>query len=253
MEHGDGEYSVRPGLHQAEEGGHDVIWWDPAKLKLGGESDRGVNQIEILGEGPAAAESIEKYATWKAARQAVTEWGSRPSLSVLLAGHMTSAPPGPECSITVAVTDRAAGRPAGRRFGTLVHGVLRDAPLDADRKALTGIADVHGRVLGAPAVEVRAAEEAAARAWAHPLIARARAAERVHREYPLLVRLDEVRVVEGVLDLAFLENGEWHVVDFKTDADAEEARVRYEVQVAWYCFAMSQVTGLPARGWLLAI
>ncbi len=253
IEYGDGEYSVRPGLHQAAEGGHDVVWWDPAKLALRGKEDRGVNQIEILGEGPAAAESISRYADWKVNRETVTAQGATPSLTVLLAAKMTTPPEAFDGSMECLTTERESGRPTGRRFGSLVHGILRDAPLSAEREALTALASVHARVLGAPAAEAKAAAEAAARALGHPLIWRARLAERVHREYPLMVRLDGGRVLEGVLDLAFLEDGEWQVVDFKSDADVEAARRRYEVQVAWYCFALSRSTGLPARGWLVAV
>ena len=39
----------------------------------------------------------------------------------------------------------------GPRFGTLVHTILRDAPLDADQPALAALAQVHGRLLGATA------------------------------------------------------------------------------------------------------
>jgi len=134
-----------------------------------------------------------------------------------------------------------------------VHGLLRDASLTADLDALLALGSVHARVLGADRDEVQAAAQAVLAALAHPLLARARAAERVFREYPLMVRLDDVRMFEGVLDLAFLQDGEWHVVDFKTDADVEQARLRYEVQLAWYCFAMSKITGLPVRGSLLSV
>ncbi len=252
IEYGDGP-QIRPGLHQAAEGGHDVTWWDPSKLTLRGPGDRGVNQIEILGDGPAAAGGIENYVAWKVARQAVSAQGAVPSLEVLLAAQMTTPPPEYDCVIRLESTERASGRPAGRRFGSLVHGVLRDSPLDATLDKLRAIASVHARVLGATREEIEAAVAAVQQALAHRLLAKARAAERLHREYPLMVRLDEKRLVEGVLDLAFLENGEWHVVDFKTDADIVDARVRYEVQLAWYCFALSKSTGQKARGWLLNV
>ncbi|MEO8027098.1 MAG: UvrD-helicase domain-containing protein [Bryobacteraceae bacterium] len=252
LEHGDGEYSVRPGLHEAAEGGHPVVWWDPSKLNLRQEDERGISQIEILGEGPAAADSIANYAGWQADRAAVTVQGANPSREILLAAKMTT-PPDFDCTVDLIAVDREAVRPSGRRFGTLVHGILRDAPLDATPAVLDSLAKVHARVLGAPPEEVKAASKAAANALAHPLIVRALAAERIHREYPVMVRLDNKRILEGVIDLAFLDKGQWHIVDFKTDADVPAARDRYEVQLQWYAFAMSTIMGEPVRAWLLAV
>ncbi len=98
-----------------------------------------------------------------------------------------------------------------------------------------------------------AARAAVAAALAHPLIKAARRAEQRYREYPLTLRLDGDRVVEGVIDLAFLEGGKWTIVDFKTDADSAETRAQYQRQLQWYAFAMTQMTGLPARAVLLGV
>jgi ATP-dependent exoDNAse (exonuclease V) beta subunit len=65
--------------------------------------------------------------------------------------------------------------------------------------------------------------------------------------------LDDGRVVEGSLDLAFVENERWTIVDFKTDADASERRRQYERQLQWYAFALTRLTGMPAEAWLLQI
>ena len=93
--------------------------------------------------------------------------------------------------------------------------------------------------------------EAALAVLAHPLIARARAADRCHRELPVLLPLADGRTLEGFVDLAFLQNGEWTVVDFKTDVELTAGRARYERQVQWYCYGISTLTGLPANGVLL--
>ena len=53
------------------------------------------------------------------------------------------------------------------------------------------------------------------------------------------------------MDLAFLENGEWTVVDFKTDSQLSASKARYERQVQWYVHALSRLTGQPAKGVLL--
>src|SRR5207302_3927631 len=81
------------------------------------------------------------------------------------------------------------------------------------------LAQVHGRVLGALPDEVKAAVEAVSVALKHALLRRARAATRCHRELPITVKTEGGRLLEGNIDLAFLEGGAWPGVDFKTDAD----------------------------------
>ena len=46
---------------------------------------------------------------------------------------------------------------------------------------------------------------------------------------------------------------QWIVVDYKTDADASGRRDRYEIQLAWYLFALERVKGRPVQGVLLAV
>ena len=87
-------------------------------------------------------------------------------------------------------------------------------------------------------------------AWAHPLLARARAAQRCHRELPVQLRLADGRLLEGVIDLAFLEQDRWVVVDFKSGVGNS---ARYENQLQWYLYALSTLTERDAAGYLLRI
>jgi ATP-dependent exoDNAse (exonuclease V) beta subunit len=145
---------------------------------------------------------------------------------------------------------RAPGRPAGRRFGTLVHQLLRGA-LDGSA-GLAAAARSHGRVVGASADEVQAAVHAVEEALRHPLMERARHASVCHCELPIAFRLEDGRMIEGNIDLAFEENGEWIVLDFKTDADLGDGKP-YESQVRWYAYALARLTGRPARCILLGV
>ncbi len=119
------------------------------------------------------------------------------------------------------------------------------------------LATLGARSIGAPTEESDAAVAAVEAALAHPLLARARAVAlergRLHREYPITLRLDDGRLLEGVIDLAFVENDAWIIVDFKTDADGSELRAQYQRQLQWYGYALARLTGMPARGWLLAL
>jgi ATP-dependent helicase/nuclease subunit A len=69
--------------------------------------------------------------------------------------------------------------------------------------------------------------------------------------------LDDGGLVEGVVDLAFLENkpdfAGWTVVDFKTDHEFATSSDRYTAQVTAYSAAIQAATGLPSRGILLIV
>ena len=60
---------------------------------------------------------------------------------------------------------------------------------------------------------------------------------------------DEKIVVQGYIDCAFIENGEWVVVDYKTDRvkDITELKTRYSAQLKMYERALSECTGIPVK------
>jgi ATP-dependent helicase/nuclease subunit A len=147
--------------------------------------------------------------------------------------------------------EKRVGRSPGARFGTLVHTILRDVPLDG--KGIDQLARVHGWVLGATDQEIEHATEAAERALKHPLLERARKSKLFRRELPILLKLEGNRILEGVIDLAFEENGCWHIVDFKTDAEIGPSRKRYENQLRWYCLALARLNKTPVEAHLLNI
>jgi ATP-dependent helicase/nuclease subunit A len=148
-------------------------------------------------------------------------------------------------------------RPGGTRFGELVHAVLACTPLDADRGAVQALAEVQARMLSAPLDEVSTATEIVARVLGHDLLGRARAAAArgtCRRETPLTLTLADGTLIEGVVDLAFEENGAWTIIDYKTDRElAAAGEDRYRRQVALYASAVAQATGKPAAGVLIRV
>jgi ATP-dependent exoDNAse (exonuclease V) beta subunit len=226
-----------------------VVWWDPHRLRLGAEADFGLQQAQMLKDDGGA--SMRAYQTWRDQRSVLIVTGSRPSFDVFLPSQTSEPAPAaiPIEFISIPVTSR----PGGRRFGTLVHAALRDVDLTGSRQAIEQTVSLHARVLGATGEEVAAAQSAIEAALAHPLLAQAQASKRCHREYPVTLDLGDSRVMEGVIDLAFVENDSWVVVDFKTDASLEDTRIRYERQLQWYAHALAIVTGLPARAVLLSV
>jgi ATP-dependent exoDNAse (exonuclease V) beta subunit len=157
----------------------------------------------------------------------------------------------------------AGARPAGRRFGILVHALLAVVPFDAGADLIGRLAAVHARVLGATDEERSAAASVVERALKHRVFDEARAARAAgracRREAPVSITVAAPAapgssfLIDGQIDLAYdTENG-WVVVDFKTDAEIAGAEEAYRRQVALYAHAVARATGRPARGVLLRI
>jgi ATP-dependent exoDNAse (exonuclease V) beta subunit len=249
---GHAEFSVKPGLHRAQAGGHDVVWWDPGALKLSAGGSFGLRQEEILAEG-GPDDGLARYREWCRAREQTIAAGERMEFHLLTPSDAGGTPAGFDGPVEIDESLSRPGRPAGARFGTLLHLVLRDIELAGAGADAEALARMHGRLLGAEPEETEAAAQAARAALAHPLMERARKAERCHRELPVMLRLEENRMLEGVIDLAFLEQGAWTVVDFKSDADLKARRADYRRQLQWYGAALARITGQPVRGWILGV
>jgi ATP-dependent exoDNAse (exonuclease V) beta subunit len=81
---------------------------------------------------------------------------------------------------------------------------------------------------------------------------------RVRREWAFNLVLDDAQetLLQGVIDCAFLEDGQWVLVDYKTDRISDEQAFcdRYRMQLTWYARALQRITGVPVREmWLYAI
>src|SRR4030095_10174080 len=86
--------------------------------------------------------------------------------------------------IDVRVEDLSAGsaREGGTRFGTLVHALLADVPLEsAEGGLIDHLASAHGRVLGATSEEIDSAVAVVRRVLQHPILVEA---PRAHTDAP---------------------------------------------------------------------
>ncbi|HJZ67269.1 MAG TPA: 3'-5' exonuclease, partial [Blastocatellia bacterium] len=262
--------SVTPGEHQPETGDHRVVWWDPSLLGLGKQEDVGSRLNKLIAadeEGKRSEAGIHSHGDWQQARRQVREAAGMPTLRVVTATEHAiataatestaqSRQPMPEVSVESVGIDFS--RPHGKRFGTLVHAVLSLVDLDADAAGVKSVAGLQGRLLGATQEDIDAATETVTRALTHPLLRRAAGAARAsgcRRETPIAIKLEDGVLVEGIVDLAFVDAGSsaWTVVDFKTDFEIGGRLDEYRNQVALYASAVSQATGLDARGILLRL
>ena len=91
--------------------------------------------------------------------------------------------------------------------------------------------------------------------FASDLGQRALAAPDVHREWGFNLKGPQKTMVQGVIDLCFLEDGQWVLADYKTDFISGDALVeRYSLQVRWYAHALALITGVPVReAWLFGL
>ncbi|MCC6873797.1 MAG: UvrD-helicase domain-containing protein, partial [Sandaracinaceae bacterium] len=241
--------SVMPGLHTIS--GARVVWWDPAVLELGRVPGGGLRRHGLLGPGREdddGARRISEHARWVDARETLLARAAERSfrakpVTTLAAERMgASAPP----RIEETTVDRLA-RPGGTRFGTLVHATLAEVDLDADRASVAALVSHFAALLVATDDERRAAIEAVVAALAHPIFTAARGAAEVRRESPIMLR-DGEEIVEGVIDLVFLNQGRWSIVDFKTDRERGDGSIgQYAAQLELYANAVTAATGQPTE------
>jgi ATP-dependent helicase/nuclease subunit A len=258
------ERSVMPGMHQARVGTHRIVWWDPAKLELDVRETMGLRQIRLLEQDDKKERSTRGIAQWNAwndQRAKLLASGAAASIRVNTATELSIAEPGrtgaEAIDIELIETTRAPMRPHGPRFGTLVHMAMLRVSLDASDDAIHEAVAAEGRMLGADDAEIAAAAHAVSQALKSPLMARVRGSSDVRRECPVLLKLDDGAIVEGIADLAFLEgaNGAtiWNVVDFKTDAALAPRLAEYRAQISLYARAIASASKLASRGILFHI
>jgi ATP-dependent exoDNAse (exonuclease V) beta subunit len=247
---------IRPGLHRIsdDDGSHPVVWWGPTALELEVHPHFGLQQESLLADKGASREGVARYDAWMDARAEKLAVGAKKSLSPFAPTEPAAPqPPSLESIIEEVKLKRDLDRPSGTRFGTLVHTVLRDVRFDDGEARVRELALAHGRLLGATKEEVDHALAPVIEALGSELMKRARSAPACHRELPIMLRTEDGGLLDGTIDLAFVEDGQWVVVDFKTDLDPAVFRAKYLAQMRWYLTAMTRLMGRPARGVLLTI
>ena len=150
---------------------------------------------------------------------------------------------------------------SGARWGTLMHEVMQWLPLqNYTRSTLKQALDTLA-LQGYLTDEERKAisEKRIYDFFQSHLGQRLLTAQRVERELPFSMLFPANRVypemldgedlfLQGIIDTAFLEEGAWVLVDYKTDRLDEEALVkRYRIQLMLYKEALERLTPYPVK------
>ena len=255
--------NVCPGRHcfKSNGSGYDVTWWDPKILNLDVRQSFGIRQEELLAKEDVeiTKRDLEQYKRWCSLLEGIRAKASKPTHTVCTAtfeARRGRAKHETLPRVDVIELPRDGDRPAGARFGTLIHATLATASLDAIAEHTAKVAALQGRILGATEQEVSIAATVVQGTLSHSLLVRAREASargQCRREVPVSLIQKDGSIVEGVVDLAFLENEVWTVVDFKTDRELAGGFEHYTCQVGLYCDAIAKATGKQCYGVLMHI
>ena len=74
-------------------------------------------------------------------------------------------------------------------------------------------------------------------------------ADEVYCEVPFSYKDSEAGkevIVKGVMDIVYCDNGKWHIVDYKTNAEGSDLDAKYQKQLAAYVKAFKATTGNEA-------
>ncbi|MEI6100312.1 MAG: UvrD-helicase domain-containing protein [Eubacteriales bacterium] len=162
---------------------------------------------------------------------------------------------------TVSIGIRAVadeGAITGAKLGTLVHAIMEHINFENDTALVAAQRLFVREIITLPERDAIADHAEMIDAFFETELAkRIRNSPKVIKETPfnLLVPANEVGymsgipvTVQGVLDLAFMEGGQWILVDYKTDrvqGDVEEYKQIYVKQLALYADALEKITGIP--------
>ncbi len=141
---------------------------------------------------------------------------------------------------------QASGDRLGKAFGVLTHQLLEKG-WDWNEKTILKAANLWAPGMGLPAEKAQEAADLTVNGLKNNLLQRAKASSQVFRELSLSGKNAEGKNLNAVIDLAFLEDGAWVVVDYKTDKDSQRGLEAYQKQIGYYGGLLEQFTQLPVK------
>ena len=163
--------------------------------------------------------------------------------------------------VTLSSINESTSIRSGARWGTLMHEVMQWLPLQSYTRSTLKQALDNLALQGYLTDEERKAisEKRIYDFFQSDLGQRLLRAQRVERELPFSMLFPANRVypdmldgedlfLQGIIDTAFLEEGSWVLVDYKTDRLDEESLVeRYRIQLMLYKEALERLTPYPVK------
>ena len=202
---------------------------------------------------PVVLEAIETKLNWTYAHAEAAKILAKASVSRVVKG---------EDSLPVFSSPAFLGEAKSAVFaGTATHAAMQFLPLDAPMEQSATEAYLASLVeKGSITQEQADAADSRAISWftRDALFMRMQNAERLERELPFSYPIDaqllygaeaeETVLLQGVLDACFLEEGDWVIVDYKTDRvrpgeSPEQAAQKHASQLRLYALALESLTG----------
>jgi ATP-dependent exoDNAse (exonuclease V) beta subunit len=221
-------------LPQTSDADVKVVDFDTMEIPEGGKTRIDLRAIANADGGDLVAER------WAAEREALVARAATRPLSPLSATRAAER----EAPLSVSQPS-----PRGRDFGALVHRILEWIPLDEPERARP-MALALAPLFGLDADAAARAADAVTGTLALPALERARRSPRLLRELPLWLPHED-RLIEGIVDLVFEEDGALVVIDYKTErVSAEQAlqqAAHHAPQLQLYGRGLALGTGIKVK------
>ncbi len=185
-------------------------------------------------------DDLERYQCWKEQRERLL--AKTPcSINLIAPSGAERLPPGGDTTLTSAGPDSLD---LGRAFHAVMEAVELQEGAGLERRVR------HAATIYSLKGKENLLLQMALNCLHNPLMARARAARRLHREVPLSA-LIEGKIVEGSVDLVIEEEDGLVVVDYKTDdvedRALEERAAAYWPQLRLYARSLAKTTEKPVK------
>ncbi len=139
-----------------------------------------------------------------------------------------------------------SGEKTGKAFGVLTHQLLEKG-WNWDEKTIRKAASHWAVELGLPTDKAAEAADLAVQGLSNELLKRAKKSGQVFRELSLTGKGAEGKTLNAVIDLAFLEQDQWVLVDYKTDKDPSRGLESYRQQLDHYARLLETFTGRKVK------
>ena len=134
----------------------------------------------------------------------------------------------------------------GKELGTFAH-LLMEKGWELKGPMLQKAAKFYSDKMGISEEQANLALGWVEKALKSELIQRARDSKKVFRELPITGKQEDGSYLNAVIDLVFLENDEWVIVDYKSDQDPKKLEEKYKKQLGYYGKMLLEVTGKKVK------